>query len=526
MHQPLSRQTEHQQASRLSYAGNGCGNHQLYDDYDNIDGELYDSNSRSSGELADTELEPNQRHCSRHFTLSPETTDYDSNCGDLDSLSNDLNGCIGNVGSMTGVGLSSSCAIVPDYSRLYTSMPVLEDGLSSGHASDTENNNPNPPSSILTNNLLDSKFSNNLTTIDMNISTSAAATVNVTQNNDLHLVDVIKDATEAMAKDIDLNKIDNFGIGLIDLKQPDDNRMDSKNSYLDSNISSIFSTGKRCFGGIRSFFIRVLIQLTILQFPIFADIAHAALKDIRSTLQQTKSLKNQQCQSPSIADDDTKHTKNDRNTNNTSPVWLPRQNQQRSHSHESLNSDDPSKPLSLDDEEADTDLETDRLLGQQRLDDQGFYDEKVQMAADEGRTTKLHTDTYPDLFQTPKWNDRSRIKSSSKSQAQQLAQTFSSASIRRGIGSTMSGGAASGCAATSSSINSNAAVSPPLAQKNVSTSLDTNDGSENNSCLTSPNKMMPQKSPTASLNSKNDNDKKCSGKSRNKEGKECRPIIC
>lgn len=28
-------------------------------------------------------------------------------------------------------------------------------------------------------------------------------------------------------------------------------------------------------------------------------------------------------------------------------------------------------------EEADTDLETDRLLGQQRTDDQGFYDDKV-----------------------------------------------------------------------------------------------------------------------------------------------------
>lgn len=29
-----------------------------------------------------------------------------------------------------------------DSTRLYSSMPVLEDGLSSGHASDTDNNNP------------------------------------------------------------------------------------------------------------------------------------------------------------------------------------------------------------------------------------------------------------------------------------------------------------------------------------------------------------------------------------------------
>ena len=120
---------------------------QQSDEYETNDVELYlDSNSRSSGELADTELEMNQqRRYSRHFTLSPETTDYDSNCGDLDSLSNDLNGCIGmNSHCLSGSGLNSSNAIIPDYSRLYTSMPVLEDGLSSGHASDTENNNPVP----------------------------------------------------------------------------------------------------------------------------------------------------------------------------------------------------------------------------------------------------------------------------------------------------------------------------------------------------------------------------------------------
>lgn len=116
----------------------------MADEYENNDVELYlDSNSRSSGELADTELETNQRRYSRHFTLSPETTDYDSNCGDLDSLSNEINGCGGGLTSSGGMiaGLSSTGQIIPDFARLYTSMPVLEDGLSSGHASDTENNN-------------------------------------------------------------------------------------------------------------------------------------------------------------------------------------------------------------------------------------------------------------------------------------------------------------------------------------------------------------------------------------------------
>lgn len=56
------------------------------DIYEHQDIELFlDSGSRSSGELADTEVEHNMDGHTRNFTLSPETTDYDSNCGDLDS---------------------------------------------------------------------------------------------------------------------------------------------------------------------------------------------------------------------------------------------------------------------------------------------------------------------------------------------------------------------------------------------------------------------------------------------------------
>lgn len=191
---------------------------QQSDDYENNDVELYlDSNSRSSGELADTELEMNQqRRYSRHFTLSPETTDYDSNCGDLDSLSNDLNGCIGmNTHCLPGSGLNSSSAVIPDFSRLYTSMPVLEDGLSSGHASDTENNNPVPyplnnvsatanvntttTTSAQINNIFDNKYiasninSNNIGKMlnPTPISSAANITSNANQPNSVNLVDVL-----------------------------------------------------------------------------------------------------------------------------------------------------------------------------------------------------------------------------------------------------------------------------------------------------------------------------------------------
>lgn len=70
---------------------------------------------------------------SKNITLSPETTDYDSNCGDLDS----------ELSLKYDYSLTSDINGVQDSGRLYTGMPVLEDGLSSGHESDTENNNPN-----------------------------------------------------------------------------------------------------------------------------------------------------------------------------------------------------------------------------------------------------------------------------------------------------------------------------------------------------------------------------------------------
>lgn len=50
-----------------------------------------------------------------------------------------------------------------------------------------------------------------------------------------------------------------------------------------------------------------------------------------------------------------------------------------------------------DEEEADTDLETDRLLGQQRTDDQGFYDDKVSLST-LNRGAVLHHDNRDEDF--------------------------------------------------------------------------------------------------------------------------------
>lgn len=141
-------------------------------------------------------------------------------------------------------------------------------------------------------------------------------------------------------------------------------------------------------------------------------------------------------------------------------------------------------------------------------------------------------------MQTLNWCDRSSrlIKSpstsmtASKSQ-QHHSQTFSSASIRQGIGTASTGAAAAVAGAT----DSNATSSPPTMSAQHTDSMyekkspyfssgataEQNDATDN-SCLTSPNKLiMPaaQKSPSESLSSKTDTDgKKCGGKARNKEG--------
>lgn len=73
------------------------------------DMELY-LDSNSSGDMVSKESLPpvNRQKVTNNVTLSPDSVEYDSNSGDLESLPNDIG------------------------------MPVLEDGLSSGHASDTD----------------------------------------------------------------------------------------------------------------------------------------------------------------------------------------------------------------------------------------------------------------------------------------------------------------------------------------------------------------------------------------------------
>ncbi|KAB0801026.1 hypothetical protein PPYR_05380 [Photinus pyralis] len=278
----------------------------------------------SSGDLGETEvgLQVGQ---SRNFTLSPETTDCDSNCGDLDSevslmlMENELP-TVGILGTGGDVG------IVSDSSRLCSSMPVLEDGLSSGHASDTDNNNP---------------------------------TVVLVKRQ-------ITDAERELNQSINKN--------MQGLSKPIENGLSPSRTIVD--VVNVCTSYEDVLSQVDS-----LVEKTP---PPPAPVPHrfaagekpddveAAIKDIRLTLQRTKTLPFTSC------------AEEEREINTVSPIWVPRQ---RGLSATSGDSDRKvqSGEEGGDEDEADTDLETDRLLGQQRTDDQGFYDDKDKEAKKKGR---------------------------------------------------------------------------------------------------------------------------------------------
>ncbi|XP_076262527.1 uncharacterized protein LOC143197738 isoform X22 [Rhynchophorus ferrugineus] len=269
----------------------------------------------SSGDLGETEVGLQVGH-SRNFTLSPETTDCDSNCGDLDSevslmlMENDLAPSGGLLGS------TNDLAVPGDSLRLYSSMPVLEDGLSSGHASDTDNNNP---------------------------------TVMLMKRQ---ITEIEREINQGLCKVKSGNKLTENGIS--PQKESITTSPTNMNSFeeqlnLSQNDSAVEKTPPppapaphRMVSGEKT------------------NEVEAAIKDIRLTLQRTKTLPLQ------------RHPEEECEDNCVSPVWVPRQ---RGLSTTSVDSERKANS-GPEDEENDTDLETDRLLGQQRTDDQGFYDDK------------------------------------------------------------------------------------------------------------------------------------------------------
>jgi amyloid beta (A4) precursor protein-binding family A protein 1 (X11) len=281
----------------------------------------------SSGDLGETEVGLQVGH-SRNFTLSPETTDCDSNCGDLDSevslmlMENDLGPSSGLLGSNTDLAIPS------DSLRLYSSMPVLEDGLSSGHASDTDNNNP----TVML-------MKRQITEIEREINQGICKSKQGNNKSQENGLSPNEDCVNVSPNDVN-GCINNF-----------------EDPHILPQMDSLEKTPPP----------PAPAPHRLLQNEKSNDV-EAAIKDIRLTLQRTKTLP-LKC-----------HPKEEHEENAVSPIWVPRQ---RGMSAASGDSD--RKVNSGEEEENDTDLETDRLLGQQRTDDQGFYDEKEKDSKKKGR---------------------------------------------------------------------------------------------------------------------------------------------
>lgn len=249
-------------------------------------------------EIVDEDLEMQNyygtRQLSKNFTLSPETTDYDydSNCGDLDSEFS--------LKYISDLSLSNDANGTQDIGRLYSSMPVLEDGLSSGHASDTENNNPST-----------SLESDNNMSISMNQATQR------------------------------------YPCGISSIQAS----LFNHKNQLEAAAANNEQTSR----------------------DDQSEDMQTALKDICGTLERSKKLTSSISEALIHSSGLSKTNNNNNNNNNLST------------SKESLASStkkemqQPKAPTEVD-EEHDTDLETDRLLGQQRMNELqqgGFDDNKV-----------------------------------------------------------------------------------------------------------------------------------------------------
>ncbi|KMZ10348.1 uncharacterized protein LOC6726282 isoform X2 [Drosophila simulans] len=411
-----------------------------YQEHNDI--ELYiDSNSRSSGDLADTELEANLRRHSRNFTLSPETTDYDSNCGDLDSLSNDIN-----------------CPT--DFGKLYTSMPVLEDGLSSGHASDTENNASvvcDKQHSSQSQPVHENNGNGERLDTDYNVMSASLATLTTDASQSALISDFaslpmppapppssppqieIADASESMTMAPDA-----------------DNPLDSHYGAVYAAALGGTHTEKSAGSGLG---VTPVTGGGSLPSQAASEIQEA-MKEIRSALQRAKTQpeKLKFCDEVLPTDPD-------------SPVWVPRKGTTVS-----------AAQGAAADEEPDTDLETDRLLGQQRHDEQDFFADQTLADNNANEGTDIASNGH--LNGTSDNNNPNPMNTTKP-------QTYSTATIRQGIGTSLTPN------------------SPDICQIVGTTDIS----------ISSPEKLQFTKSPTGSIKSLKDSansDKKA--KSRNKEG--------
>ncbi|KAM7346935.1 X11Lbeta isoform 2-T9 [Cochliomyia hominivorax] len=401
-----------------------------------------DSASRSSCEQIDQQIDGinhNQMNTNsrQNYRYSPETTDYDSNCGDLDSLSGELNG-----------GVSTSCSNYAAKFYAASAMPILEDGLSSGHTSDTENNNQN--------NILNQQNSAihhtpiggismlmDMKRVSTNNSINSMNNATLSPNN-MGGVDKMSSISNNIMHDTSssyLRKTESPINGLMDdsgresVRSKPDMRDTRERELIGQSPQSALSNNKvfknidpdlDSLYSISVFHRNDMVQMTppppapaphrkpnvlsaepdILQPTPYRDMTRTGTNNSDSPTKviTTTAATNLTSTSNSISSSgggglqtntSPKQAQNIKRTAQppplpernvvqrspspvmNSPVWLSR-HLDVSASNKGLlesSSENHSKNLSADEDDVDTDLETDRLLGHQRLDDQGYYDE-------------------------------------------------------------------------------------------------------------------------------------------------------
>ncbi|XP_062701291.1 serine-rich adhesin for platelets isoform X3 [Aedes albopictus] len=438
---------------------------------------------RSNGGGSGNGKKPLARRQSKNFNYSPDTTDYESNCGDYDSeislkygseyggimvngaaasemMCDDLNNGVISSASTTGINSStmidngvnnatSAAGSAGNYARYYTSMPVLEDGLSSGHVSDTENNNPGI---LPTPDLINSSHKLQQAANSYSLLTSPTGGHTMKPISSSPVIGNHNNNLDGLYGSNGFRMNGTAG-GLNSSTLQNNKIFKNRDPELESlyTINTIQSTPPPpAPAPHRKSSIDCDAQTTLQQLQNQQQASsevQAALKDIRTCLQRNKPLaspthpqapcpSSQQTQQQPTHQQSTmknyeKHSmlvsdKLESPVPSISPVWIPRSRESKlvplsptmmnnsspglllpttptagdrterstnlSTEKDSLLHGNSAKITSAldDDEDPDTDLETDRLLGHQRLDDQGFYDDNSKSWTDRKTRSLLH----------------------------------------------------------------------------------------------------------------------------------------
>jgi len=298
---------------------------------------------------------PPPAYDSRNFTLSPETTDCDS--ADLES---EL--------SVPSAGEGSYHSSGP---RLHTSMPILEDGLSSGHASDLEDD-----LEVLTAN-------------SSALTTQASCTKRRGDVGNNFRRQIVEVELEMNNSEKEVGGQQRVG-GHLNMQSEHQN----KNGHMISNIMALDSLSSRLPPPSPAPE-NPPSQLLSPSSPEDPHSVAAAIKDIRKAIQSAKTLHPTHGCVTGTGNDPWLPRGGERVEPPPPPAPLPQTSCPPTPPSPACSTPPPPPPVELqeetesdleeervptpeimkkEDEDLDTDQETDRLLGQQYNDDTGYYD--------------------------------------------------------------------------------------------------------------------------------------------------------